>query len=111
MINRVLKPSLLQGGTWLVIYRSTCDDDEDDIDTIIGEIRRASSSLGSKFGDPFLIGLKSYNCKSWIDELSKEIDQGIPTLVVSAIPDKFGMLYQSLKQYLLQKEGIPHQNL
>ena len=111
MITRVLKPSLMQGGSWLVIYRSTCDDDEDDIDTIIGEIRKASSSLGSKFGDPYLIGLKNYNVKTWIDELSKEIDMGRPILVVSAVPDKFGGLYQSLKQYLLQKEGIPHQNL
>lgn len=81
----------------MLIYRTNSNEDEDDIDTIIFELTQAATKLGSKFDAPILIGLKSINAKSWIEELKVEIGKARPLIVVSAVSDKCGALYQSLK--------------
>lgn len=78
---------------WYVIYRTTCQEDDDDIDQIIDLFKEAAVKLGTKLEEPHIISLKSINAASWIAELKIDIKINRPLMVVSAVSDKCGSLY------------------
>ncbi|CAD8064937.1 unnamed protein product [Paramecium sonneborni] len=95
---------------WVLIYHNK---EVQCAQKFVNQFQQNGKKYGLSLGQPIHLPIRSFNSKDWVQELVREFQEnGIPQLVVSLIDQKQDKkIYQELKQYLIAKEGVSHQNV
>ncbi|CAD8166637.1 unnamed protein product [Paramecium octaurelia] len=96
--------------SWVLIYN---DREQQFADIFVNQLIYSGKHYGLIFSQPIRLKVQSYQSQDWVSCLKEDFEKnGIPKLVVSLIDQKEDkQIYQDLKQYLIAKEGVSHQNV
>lgn len=96
---------------WVIVYESRGKGDDETVDTIFDDFKRAGQTLGINFDEPGFITVNTNRFEDWKKEIQKDVDKnGIPQFIVTIMKKKDSGLYTRLKDYALRFLGVPHQN-
>ncbi|KRW98111.1 Ribonuclease H-like domain [Pseudocohnilembus persalinus] len=95
---------------WVLIYPQ---DLLEESKIFIQNLQKAAKQLGVKVDEPFQIEMQTNDSpQEWVKNLENDIQQnGIPLFVISLVKERNQLLYQSIKQLLIEKHGVINQNV
>ncbi|CAD8146546.1 unnamed protein product [Paramecium octaurelia] len=95
---------------WALIYHVENEKQKKDF---LYEFQKYGNRYGLNLSIPHNLSVRSYNGYDWISCLQQHIiKNGQPQLVISLLGEKNNKsIYKALKQYLIAKEGVSHQNI